>query len=66
MHQTTAAMLLAVDKHHAAGALGLIVGILVLAYGAVRVAARMAGAAAYLAAGLVIAILGILLYVRVL
>ena len=58
------AVLLALSKHHVSGIIGIIVGIIVIGFGGLRIMQRAAGAMMFAFVGLVVVILGILLYTR--
>jgi uncharacterized membrane protein len=59
---TTAVLLLAVDAHRIAGIVVLVAGIALALFGAWRIVQRLSGAALVVAAGLAIAVIGILVY----
>jgi hypothetical protein len=63
---TTAAVLAAFSKHDEAGLAAVIVGVIVIALGAVRVAGRAARAMLLPIVGVVIVVLGILFFTRAL
>jgi|GEM_PF-991221 hypothetical protein len=53
-----------ISKHEIAGIIGLVIGAALVLFGGMRVAARAAGGAAILIVGIVIVVLGILLFTR--
>lgn len=61
---TFGALLLAINKHHVAGIVVLVVGVLIVVYGAFRVVQRLSGAALVVAAGVAVAVIGALVYTR--
>ena len=54
----------AVNKHKVVGIVGMIAGALVLLFGGLRVMRKMAGATATAVVGLVVLVVGVLLYVH--
>ena len=59
-------VILAVNKHHLVGAVGVILGIIVIGIGVLRVVRRTAGAMVMAVLGIIVLLLGILLYTRIL
>ncbi len=57
-----ALIMLAVSKHKVAGIAGIVVGALVTLFGVIRAAQRLTGAALALLLGVVIVVLGVLVY----
>jgi hypothetical protein len=65
MHELTAsAMVLALSKHDDAGIAAIVVGLVLVALGALRVAGRTAQAMLIPIAGIVVILIGILLFTR--
>lgn len=62
--RTLAVVLAAIDKHHVAGIVAIVVGALLALVGGIRLATRATRAALAPVAGLIILLLGILLYIR--
>lgn len=58
------AVLLALSKHKVGGIIGIVAGVLITAFGGLRVMRRTAGAMMLGFVGLVVLILGVLLYAR--
>ena len=56
--------LLALDKHQEAGIAGFVIGALFIVWGAFRVMRRTAGAMMFAFLGVVVVVIGILLYLR--
>ncbi len=61
---TFGVLLLAINKHEVAGIAVLVVGVIIALYGVFRVVQRLSGAALVLAAGVVVAVVGALVYTR--
>lgn len=57
-------MLLALDKHQEAGVAGFIIGALIAIWGIFRVMRRTAGAMMFTFFGLIVIVIGVLLYTR--
>ncbi|HUZ20318.1 MAG TPA: hypothetical protein VMU75_07095 [Acidimicrobiales bacterium] len=53
-----------ISKHQIAGIVGLVVGLALVLFGGMRVAARVTGAAAIVVVGIVVLLLAVLLFVR--
>lgn len=62
--RTLAVVLANIDKHHVAGIVAIVVGALLAVVGGIRLATRATRAALAPVAGLIILLIGILLYVR--
>ncbi len=60
-----ASVLATLSKHHVAGIVGIVVGALLVVVGGIRVALRVSRAIIVPIVGLVIVVLGILVYARV-
>ncbi len=66
MHATqlTGVVVAALNKHHFVGVAGMVVGALLVVVGGMRILTKAAGAVLVPVAGLVVVVLGILLYAR--
>ncbi|HVC24236.1 MAG TPA: hypothetical protein VND23_00630 [Acidimicrobiales bacterium] len=67
MHElsTGAGILAVMNKHHVAGIVGIVVGVVLIVLGATRVLGRTAAAMLVPLVGIAVALLGVLLYARV-
>ncbi|HUY30932.1 MAG TPA: hypothetical protein VMV02_08070 [Acidimicrobiales bacterium] len=62
---TGAGVLATVNKHHLAGIVGIVAGVVLAALGATKVIGRTVAIMVFPIVGLVIALVGVLLYARV-